>query len=95
MDEAALEREFAQLWSGEALTDRDRRLLLLGLLVGDGLDDMIDLQLDTALRTGALTPTELREAVAFLAHYAGWARAARLSTRAEELIIKFQRTQDP
>lgn len=94
MDDAAVEREFSQLWSGEALTDRDRRLLLLGLLVGDGLDDMIDLQLDTALRTGALTPTELREVVAFLAHYAGWARAARLNAKTEELIVKFLRTRD-
>lgn len=83
---ATVEDLFAQVWSGEALSDRDRRLLLLGLLVGQGLDDMVDTQLDAALRTGGLTPGELRELVVFFTHYAGWTRGARLNDQVEDLL---------
>lgn len=84
----AAERLFTEIWSRDVLSVRERRLLLLGLLVGLGMDDEIDLHLDAALRTGELTVDQLREVVVFLTHYAGWARGARLNTRAEELIAK-------
>jgi len=77
------------VWSRDVLSDRDRRLLLLGLLVGQGLDDQVAVQLDVAMRTGVLTPEELREIVVFLTHYAGWARGARLNDQVEDLIERF------
>lgn len=80
------ERMFAEVWSRQVLTVRERRLLLLGLLVGQGMDELLELHLDTALRSGELTPAELRETVVFLTLYAGWPRAARLNTMVEELI---------
>ncbi|MFG1943041.1 carboxymuconolactone decarboxylase family protein [Nonomuraea sp. NPDC048826] len=80
------ERAFADLWSRETLTLRERRLLLLGLLVGQGLDDQVAQNLDAALRTGDLDETELREIVVFLTHYAGWARGTRLNGQVEDLI---------
>ncbi|MET8335438.1 carboxymuconolactone decarboxylase family protein [Streptosporangium canum] len=81
-----VEHLFAEVWSRDGLSVRDRRLLLLGLLVGQGMDDALGLQLDAALRTGELTPDELREIVVFLTHYAGWPRGAKLNTQVEELI---------
>ncbi|WP_157545136.1 carboxymuconolactone decarboxylase family protein [Microtetraspora fusca] len=81
-----VEHLFAEIWARDVLSVRDRRLLLLGLLVGEGLDDALRVQLDTALRTGELTPTELREVVVFLTHYAGWPRGTRLNAQVEELI---------
>ncbi|TQM74786.1 carboxymuconolactone decarboxylase family protein [Thermopolyspora flexuosa] len=80
---------FAEVWSRDVLSDRDRRLLLLGLLVGQGLDDQVAVQLDVSMRTGVLTPEELREIVVFLTHYAGWARGARLNDQVEDLIERF------
>ncbi|WP_336205595.1 carboxymuconolactone decarboxylase family protein [Nonomuraea sp. LPB2021202275-12-8] len=80
------ERAFADVWSRDTLSVRSRRLLLLGLLVGQGLDGQVDVQLDAALRTGDLSESELREVVVFLTHYAGWSRGARLSTQVEELL---------
>lgn len=85
---ATIERLFADLWSRDVLTVRERRLLLLGLLVGRGHDDMVDVQLDAALRTGELTPDELREIAIFLTYYAGWPTGAELSTRIENLISR-------
>lgn len=80
------ERMFSEVWSRQVLTVRERRLLLLGLLVGQDMEDMLVLHLDTALRSGELTPAELRETVVFLTLYAGWPRAARLNAKVEELI---------
>jgi 4-carboxymuconolactone decarboxylase len=82
----AAERAFADLWSRDVLSSRERRLLLLGLLVGLGLDDQVTVQLDVALRTGELEEAELRELVVFLTHYAGWARGSRLNNQVEDLI---------
>ncbi|MFI7439887.1 carboxymuconolactone decarboxylase family protein [Nonomuraea indica] len=93
------ERQFADVWSREVLSTRERRLLLLGLLVGQGIDDQVEVQLDAALRTGQLGEGELREVVVFLTHYAGWSRGARLNTQVEELIKRVRRprsdTPDP
>ncbi|MEV0597221.1 carboxymuconolactone decarboxylase family protein [Nonomuraea cavernae] len=88
------ERRFADVWSRDVLSVKERRLLLLGLLVGQGMDDGVGIQLDTGLRTGVLTESELREIVVFLTHYAGWARGARLNTQVEELITTV-RTDPP
>ena len=82
------ERMFSEVWSRQILTVRERRLLLLGLLVGQDMDDMLELHLDTALRSGELAPAELRETVVFLTLYAGWPRASRLNAKVEELISR-------
>ncbi|GAA3260968.1 carboxymuconolactone decarboxylase family protein [Nonomuraea helvata] len=89
----AAERQFADLWSREVLSVKERRLLLLGLLVGQGLHDQADLHLDAALRAGELTETELREVVVFLTHYAGWARGSKLNDQVEELIERVRRAR--
>ncbi|MEU6741751.1 carboxymuconolactone decarboxylase family protein [Streptosporangium sandarakinum] len=86
-----VEHLFGEVWSREGLSMRDRRLLLLGLLVGQGMDDLVEIQLDAALRTGELTPDELREIVIFLTHYAGWPRGSRLNAQVEELIARVMR----
>ena len=85
------ERAFADLWSRATLSAKGRRLLLLGLLVGQGLDEQVDVQLDAGLRTGELSESELREVVVFCTHYAGWSRGARLNTQVEELIERVRR----
>lgn len=87
------ERQFADVWSRTVLSVKERRLLLLGLLVGQGLDEMTEVQLDTALRAGDLTETELREVVVFLTHYAGWARGSRLNDQVENLIERVRQAR--
>jgi 4-carboxymuconolactone decarboxylase len=77
---------FAEIWTRPGLTLRDRRLLLIGLLTGQGLQDVADIQIGAALRRGELTPDELREIAIFLTHYAGWPAGARLSMQIEKLV---------
>jgi 4-carboxymuconolactone decarboxylase len=84
---------FAEIWNRPGLSTRDRRLLLLGLLTGQGLQDVADIQIGAALRTGELSPGELREIAIFLAHYAGWPAGARLSMQVEKLAGEHARAQ--
>jgi len=77
---------FADIWTRPGLTMRDRRLLLLGLLIGQGQQDVADIQIGAALRQGDLTPDDLREVAIFLTHYAGWPSGSRLSMQVEKLI---------
>ncbi|MFP5254424.1 MAG: carboxymuconolactone decarboxylase family protein, partial [Acidimicrobiia bacterium] len=44
-----VEHLFAEIWNRPGLSFRDRRLLLLGLLMGRGLHEVIPIQLDAAL----------------------------------------------
>ena len=41
---------FADIWSRPGLSDRDRRLLLIGLLAGTGAHDVLTIQVPAALR---------------------------------------------
>ena len=83
-----VEHLFADIWTRPGLSMRDRRLLLLGLLVGHGRQDVADIQIGAALRRAELSPDELREVAIFLTHYAGWPAGARLSMQAEKLIAQ-------
>ncbi|MGB2756895.1 MAG: carboxymuconolactone decarboxylase family protein [Acidimicrobiia bacterium] len=80
---------FGNIWARDStLSIRERRLMLIGLMVGQGLNDVVQLQLNCARSLGELTDDELREIVIFLSHYAGWPRGAQLNTIVETLIAK-------
>ena len=82
---------FADIWTRPGLSDRDRRLLLIGLLSGTGAHDVLTIQVPAALASGDLDEAALREIVVFLSHYAGWPNGARLNSLVEETIAKARR----
>jgi 4-carboxymuconolactone decarboxylase len=86
-----VEHLFADIWNRPGLTLRDRRLLLIGLLTGQGMQDVTDIQIGAALSRGDLTPDELREIAIFLTHYAGWPSGARLSMAVDKLIHQHEK----
>jgi 4-carboxymuconolactone decarboxylase len=79
---------FADVWSRPGLSDRDRRLMLIGLLTATAGHDVLTIQVPAALQSGDLDGETLREMVVFLAHYAGWPAAARLNSIVETEIAK-------
>lgn len=79
---------FADIWRRPGLSDRDRRLLLIGLLAGQGAADVLGIQIPAAHANGELDADELREIVIFLTHYAGWPNGARLNSLVEETIAR-------
>ena len=78
---------FGDIWNRPGLADRDRRLLLIGMLAVTG-PDVLEIQIPAALGNGELDAQALREIVIFLAHYAGWPVAARLNNVVEDAIRK-------
>lgn len=77
---------FADIWSRPGLSVRDRRLLLIGMLAGQGAQDVLTIQVPAAFRSGDLDAEALREIVIFLSHYAGWPVGARLNSLVEETL---------
>ena len=85
---------FADIWNRPGLTDRDRRLLLIGLLVGSNQHDVLTIQLPAAYDAGELDEQQLREIVILLCHYAGWPSGSRVNQIVEETIAKAARKRD-
>jgi 4-carboxymuconolactone decarboxylase len=81
-----LESLFAEVWTREELSMRDRRLILLGVIGALGEKDTFAIHSKAALKNGELTPEELRELVIVLANYAGYPRAAGMVRVVEEQI---------
>jgi 4-carboxymuconolactone decarboxylase len=90
-----VEHLFADIWNRPGLSFRDRRLLLIGLLVGRGLHDVVGIQVEAALTNGELSPDDLREIVILLTHYAGWPDGAKLNSQVEQLIAKAAKQASP
>jgi 4-carboxymuconolactone decarboxylase len=85
---------FADIWTRPGLSDRDRRLLLIGLLAGSGGHDVLTIQIPAAYAAGELDDEQLREVVIFLCHYAGWPNGARINSIVEDTIAKAKRKQE-
>ena len=83
---ATVDHLFGEVWASGSLPVRDKRFLLIGMTAGAGLEDVAAFQIESALKLGELTVDEVRELVVFLAHYAGWPRAAKLNSLVEDII---------
>src|SRR5687767_5890453 len=81
-----VEHLFGEIWQRDALSMRDRRLLLLGLLVGNADHDVGPSQLAAAFGNDELDADQMRELAVFLAHYAGWPAGARLFGQVEKVL---------
>ncbi len=84
---------FAEVWSREGLSIRDRRLLLLGALAAGGLVDVAEIQAGAALGNGELTPEQLEEIALFLCYYVGWPTGTKMNMMFGEVIKKHRNAQ--
>ncbi|CAB4730980.1 MAG: carboxymuconolactone decarboxylase family protein [Actinobacteria bacterium] len=84
---------FADIWTRPGLSDRDRRLVLIGMLAGQGAADVLGIQVPAAYANGELDDEALREIVILICHYAGWPNGARLNAIVEDTIGKAARAR--
>lgn len=84
---------FGEIWNRPGIDDRFRRIFLMGLLIGSGQEDVLDIQFPAALSSGDLTPDELRELVILSCYYAGWPHGGRINTKAEAAIAAWEKSQ--
>jgi 4-carboxymuconolactone decarboxylase len=90
-----LEQLFAEVWTREELSMRDRRLVLLGIIAALGEKDTFQIQVRAALKNGELTPAQVRETLILIANYAGYPRAAGLIGVTEQTIAAFEKSTSP
>ena len=83
-----LEQLFAEVWTREELSVRDRRLILLGIIAALGEKDTFQIQVRAAVKNGELTPTQVREVLITVASYAGYPRAAGLIGPTEQTLAQ-------
>lgn len=83
-----LEQVFAEVWSRDVLSIRDRRLLLLGIIAEKGEVNTFGIQAKASLKRGELEPDELRELLLMIAQYSGYPRAAALVGVIEQKIAE-------
>ncbi|MEV7436516.1 NAD(P)-binding domain-containing protein [Streptomyces griseoviridis] len=89
-----VEHLFADIWSRDGLSVRDRRLLTLGVGASLGRADLIRVQARGALHNRELTPDQLREAVLHLAYYVGWCNATAAQQGIADAIADVSPTKD-
>jgi len=85
-----LKQLFAELWTRDTLSMRDKRILLMGIIAEKGEAATFKIQVKAALKRGEMTPEEARELLLFIAQYSGYPRAASMLMATEEAIGEFQ-----
>ena len=83
-----VEHLFGDIWQRPGMSDRDRRLLLIGMLCTHGAQDVLSIQIPAAYKAGELDEDQLREIVIMVCHYGGWPVGARLNSLVEDTIAK-------
>ncbi len=81
-----LETLFGQLWSDPALSVRDRRLALLGVIAAQGEEMTFKIQARAAMLNGELSAEQLEKLVLFLTQYVGYPKMAKLRMALLEVI---------
>lgn len=88
-----LKQLFAELWTRDTLSMRDKRILLLGIIAEKGEATTFKIQIKASLKRGEITPEEARELLLFIAPYAGYPRAAAMIMPVEEAINEVAQEQ--
>ena len=86
-----LEQVFAEVWSRDVLSIRDRRILLLGIIAEKGETMTFGIQVKAALKNAELSPDEIREFTLMIAQYSGYPRAAALIGVIETQIAEVEK----
>ncbi len=82
---------FGEVWTREALSVRDRRLVTMGIIAALGESSTFCIQVQSAVKNGELTAEQVREMIIHVAHYAGYPRAAGLLMPVEETLAKLDK----
>jgi 4-carboxymuconolactone decarboxylase len=86
-----LKQLFAELWTRDTLSMRDKRILLLGMIAAQGETMTFKIQTRASLKRGEMNADEIRELHLFIAQYCGYPRAAAMLGPMEEAIAEFQK----
>jgi 4-carboxymuconolactone decarboxylase len=81
-----LKNLFAEIWSREAMSIRDRRLIIIGVIAATADASLIEIQLKSALNLGELERDQLREIPLILTQYIGYPRTVPVMYAVEKIL---------
>lgn len=83
-----MENLFGDIWGREAMSIRDRRLIVIGCIAALAPDPtmLIDIQVRAALARGELTRDQLREIPVILTQYVGYPRTVPVMMAIEAIL---------
>jgi 4-carboxymuconolactone decarboxylase len=73
-----LEHLFAEVWSRNVLSVKERRLLAIGAIAALGESATFEIQMKAALAKGELTKEQVKEVLVFIVYYIGYPRTSSL-----------------
>lgn len=86
-----LETLFAEVWTRDTLSMRDKRILLLGIIAAQGEGMTFKIQTKAGIKNGELSAEDVRELHLFIAQYCGYPKAAAMLGPMEEGIAEAQK----
>ena len=81
-----LENLFGEIWSRDAMSIRDRRLIIIGVIAAIADSSLIEIQLKAALANGELQRDQLREIPLILTQYIGYPRTVPVMYIVEKVL---------
>ena len=86
-----IENLFCDVWTRPALSQRDRRLLMMGAICALGESMTFGIQAKAALKNDELNPEQLREVLIHMTQYVGYPRVAPLVAVIEQQIAAVEK----
>jgi len=77
---------FAEVWSRNSMSVRDRRLVAIGVMAALGESDTFEIQVRAALGKGELTEAQLEDLLVFLTQYVGFPRTTRMLAAVRKIM---------
>jgi 4-carboxymuconolactone decarboxylase len=73
---------------------RDRRMMLLGVLAAQGMDELLEVQGNAILHNEEMTREELREIAIFLTHYVGFPLGSKVDGAFKRVVAKRKKAEE-
>ena len=86
-----IENLFCDVWTRPALSQRDRRLVMMGAICALGESMTFGIQAKAALKNDELSAEQLREVLIHMTQYAGYPRVAPLVGVVEQQIAAVEK----
>jgi 4-carboxymuconolactone decarboxylase len=85
---------FGTIWSRPGLTMRDRRMMLIGVLAAQGMEELLEVQANAILHNEELTRDELREIAIFITHYVGFPLGSKVDGAFKRVVAKRKKAEE-
>jgi 4-carboxymuconolactone decarboxylase len=83
-----LENLFGEIWTRDAMSVRDRRLIIIGVIAAIADSSILEVQLNSALDNGELELDQLREIPIILTQYIGYPRTVPVMFAVEKILAE-------